>query len=93
MIAKYSVTLVALVISLITGAIILVLLGPSLHADTSLVTQLVGILGVGLLVILGVRQNEANGHRLTNVENQASSNTNKLDAADVPPDPSPPSLM
>lgn len=69
---RFPNTIVALLGLLIFGTVILVLLAPGLHADPAQVAIIIGVFLVILQQLLTARATEANGHRLTNVENVAA---------------------
>lgn len=92
---RYPATLVAVIIAVIIASLGLVLLTPFFHADAAQAAILLGVLVLVLQQLIGLRTQEANGHRLTAVEKvaatgtiQGDSNTARLDVADkLDPDP------
>jgi hypothetical protein len=77
MVSKYPNTTLAVILLLIAGIVALVLLGPQFKADPAQIAIVVGVLVVALQQVLALRTAEANGHRLTHVEDVAAAGTLK----------------
>jgi len=83
-ISKYPATTVAILGLLIFGAAFVILAAPGLHADPAQAAILVGVLVVAIQQVISQRTNEANGHRLTAVENVADLVTARVTSAGIP---------